>query len=232
MAPGIPVVRKESEGRVGNGMANRPTPARPNWAAYSRRPPSMKKAIPSGTKPRPSYVGAIESCEEFGRRLYAEPGSGGWARAEKKVVLGDAPNGFGIRRIYTFPRPPKSSISISCSRAPVELRRQTLSQPFPCPETWVMVRKDKLDEGKIERLVALLRSQAASNPPWQRTCEPKPTTSKPTKNGCAIPRFASWDFSWAPASLKLGANRVGQAQTLRHVLDRAWSQCHPLPSAL
>jgi hypothetical protein len=27
-----------------------------------------------------------------------------------------------------------------------------------------MVRKDKLDEGKIERLVALLRSQAASHP--------------------------------------------------------------------
>jgi hypothetical protein len=34
----------------------------------------------------------------------------------------------------------------------------------PAQKRWVMVRKDKLDQGKIERLIALLRSQAASRP--------------------------------------------------------------------
>ena len=29
-----------------------------------------------------------------------------------------------------------------------------------------------------------------------------------------------------------GELRVGQAQTLRHVLDRAWSQCHHCPPLL
>jgi hypothetical protein len=35
-----------------------------------------------------TYVGAIESAEEFGRRLYAEAWPRGWGGAKKKVVLG------------------------------------------------------------------------------------------------------------------------------------------------
>lgn len=36
-----------------------------------------------------SHVGAIENCEEFGRRLYAEAWRRGWGRADKRVMLGD-----------------------------------------------------------------------------------------------------------------------------------------------
>ena len=43
----------------------------------------MRKGI------RYETVGAIETAEEFGRRLYAEAWRRGWGRAEKKVVLGD-----------------------------------------------------------------------------------------------------------------------------------------------
>ena len=51
---GIPVVHRETEGRLGKQMATRRTRARPSWAAYSPRPRSMKKAILCGTKPRPA----------------------------------------------------------------------------------------------------------------------------------------------------------------------------------
>ena len=36
-----------------------------------------------------TYVGAIETAEEFGKRLYVEAWKRGWSRARKKVVLGD-----------------------------------------------------------------------------------------------------------------------------------------------
>jgi hypothetical protein len=36
-----------------------------------------------------TYTGAIESAEEFGRRIYAEAHGRGWSRALKKVVIGD-----------------------------------------------------------------------------------------------------------------------------------------------
>src|SRR5207245_222948 len=50
-----------------------------------------------------SYVGAIESCEEFGRRLYAEAWRRGWARADKKVVLGDGSEWIWNQAALHFP---------------------------------------------------------------------------------------------------------------------------------
>src|SRR5579859_39093 len=36
-----------------------------------------------------TYTGAIETAEEFGKRLYLEAWNRGWSRAQKKVVIGD-----------------------------------------------------------------------------------------------------------------------------------------------
>jgi len=45
--------------------------------------PYPRPAIPT------TYTGAIETAEEFGKRLYVEAWKRGWSRAEKKVVMGD-----------------------------------------------------------------------------------------------------------------------------------------------
>ncbi len=36
-----------------------------------------------------TYTGAIETAEQFGRRIYTEAHQRGWERAEKRVVIGD-----------------------------------------------------------------------------------------------------------------------------------------------
>ena len=36
-----------------------------------------------------TYTGAIETAEEFGKRIYLEAWNRGWSRAEVKVVMGD-----------------------------------------------------------------------------------------------------------------------------------------------
>ena len=36
-----------------------------------------------------TYCGAIETADEFGKRIYVEAWKRGWSRARKKVVLGD-----------------------------------------------------------------------------------------------------------------------------------------------
>jgi len=79
-----PVVRKESEGRAGKQDGQPAHTREASWAAYSRRPPSIEEGYPLGMKPRPDIVGAIESCEEFGRRRMPKPGSGAGRGAEKK----------------------------------------------------------------------------------------------------------------------------------------------------
>jgi hypothetical protein len=110
---GVPVVKKETKGRKGK-TDGQPAHAREvklgcvftqtGWdeEGYAIRDPDST-----------TYTGAIETAEEFGRRIYLEAWNRGWSRAQKKVVMGDAPNGFGTWPTSTFPARCKSSICIT-----------------------------------------------------------------------------------------------------------------------
>ncbi len=69
----------------------RPTGARAksSWDASSHRLHGTQKATPSAIRIRPPYTGAIETAEDFGKRIYLEAWNRGWSRAAKKVVIGD-----------------------------------------------------------------------------------------------------------------------------------------------
>ena len=88
---GVPMVRAETEGRIGKRDGQPATRAKRRWIVFSHKPQRIGKAAPYATKdPLPTW--AIETAEEFGLRLYAEAWQRGWARAEKKVAIGDGPD--------------------------------------------------------------------------------------------------------------------------------------------
>ncbi|HSP66381.1 MAG TPA: hypothetical protein VLN48_01560 [Bryobacteraceae bacterium] len=86
---GVPVVKKETEGRKGK-LDGLPAHTREvklgcvftqtGWdeEGFAIRDPATT-----------TYTGAIENAQQFGRRLYLEAWKRGWSRAEKKVVIGD-----------------------------------------------------------------------------------------------------------------------------------------------
>jgi hypothetical protein len=86
---GIPVVRKETEGRAGKYDGQPAHTREAKLGCVFTQTKVDEEGYPIRDEASTSYVGAIESCEEFGRRLYAEAWRRGWARAEKQVILGD-----------------------------------------------------------------------------------------------------------------------------------------------
>lgn len=86
---GVPVVKKETLGRQGK-IEGQPAHTREaklgcvftqtTWdeEGFALRDPGST-----------TYVGAIETAQEFGLRLYLEACKRGWSRAKKKVVIGD-----------------------------------------------------------------------------------------------------------------------------------------------
>jgi hypothetical protein len=196
---GIPVVRKESEGRVGKRDGQPAHTREAKLGCVFTHTTVDEQGYPQRDEASTSYVGGIESCEEFGRRLYAEAWQRGWARAETKVMLGDGAEWIWNQANLHFPEATQIVDLYHAREHLWNLGARLYPNDSPAQKRWVMVRKDKLDEGKIERLIGLLRSPATSRPRSQRTSAPKPTTSKTTKSACAIPSFASWDFSWVPA---------------------------------
>lgn len=148
---GVPVVKKETVGRQGK-IEGQPAHTREaklgcvftqtTWdeEGFALRDPGST-----------TYVAAIETAQEFGLRIYREACQRGWSRAEKKVVIGD-----GAEWI----------VDLYHARQHLwDLARKLFPNRQAEQERWMTTHKDELlDEGKIEELVASLRSLHPSNP--------------------------------------------------------------------
>jgi hypothetical protein len=156
---GIPVVKKETEGRKGKtdgqpahtreaklGCVFTPT----TWdeEGYAIRDPDST-----------TYTGAIETAEQFGKRLYREAWNRGWSRAEKKVVLGDGAEWIWNLADLHFPRAVQI-VDLYHARQHLWGLVRTLYPNDPANQQACMKvhQKRLLDKGKIEKLVVSLRS--------------------------------------------------------------------------
>ena len=161
---GIPVVRKETEGRAGKQDGQPAHTREVKLGCVFSQTRVDAEGYPVREEASTSYVGAIENCEEFGRRLYAEAWRRGWARADKKVVLGDGSEWIWNQAALHFPDA-THIVDLYHSREHLwTLAAKLYANDAPAQKRWVMVAKDKLDDGKIEDLVASLRALEASHP--------------------------------------------------------------------
>ena len=105
-----------------------------------------------------SYTGAIEDAVAFGRRIWSEALRRGWSRARKKVVLGDGASWIWNLSHEYFP----GAVEIVDLYHAREHLWELAAKVFPRDEKrrqgWVRRLKKKLDAGRIESLVAALRS--------------------------------------------------------------------------
>lgn len=162
---GVPVVKKETEGRKGK------TPGQP---AHTREAKLECVFTQTGwdeegfairNPDSTTYTGAIETAEEFGRRLYLEAWNRGWSRAIKKVVIGDGAE--WIRNIAELHFPGAVHIvDLYHARQHLwDVARALYPNDSVSQKAWMKVHQKRLlDKGKIEKLVLALRSLLCNNP--------------------------------------------------------------------
>jgi uncharacterized protein UPF0236 len=160
---GVPVVKKETLGRQGK---NEGQPAhtrevklgcvftQTHWdeEGYAIRDPDTT-----------TYVGAIETAEEFGKRLYVEAWKRGWSRAQKKVVLGDGAEWIWNLAHQHFPAAIQIVDLFHARQHLWELVRKLYPNDEVQQKRWIRVQQNRLDKGKIEKLVFALRSIQTTN---------------------------------------------------------------------
>ena len=107
---GVPVVKKETAGRPGklDGLPAHTRELKLGCVFTQTRWDQEGYAIRDTDST--TYTGAIETAEQFGKRLYVEAWKRGWSRAEKKWSSAMAPSGSGTSPKRTSPAPFKSSI--------------------------------------------------------------------------------------------------------------------------
>jgi hypothetical protein len=156
---GVPVVKKETVGRKGK-TDGQPAHTREvklgcvftqtNWdeEGYAVRDPDST-----------TYTGAIETAEEFGKRIYLEAWNRGWSRAGKKVVMGDGAEWIWNLAYQYFPGALQIVDLYHARQHLWELARKLHPNNQASQKAWMKVHQKRLlDKGKIEKLVVALRS--------------------------------------------------------------------------
>lgn len=155
---GVPVVKKETVGRQGKteGQPAHTREAKLGCVFTQTRWDQEGYAIrdPDST----TYVGAIETAEEFGKRIYLEAWKRGWSRAEKKVVMGDGAEWIWNLADQYFPGATQIVDLFHARQHLWELARKLHPNDESGQNRWMMIHQDLLDNCKIKKLVTSLRS--------------------------------------------------------------------------
>ena len=162
---GVPVVKKETEGRKGK-MDGQPAHTREaKLGCVFTQTAWDEEGYPIRDPESTTYTGAIETAEEFGKRLYLEAWKRGWSRAEKKVVMGDGAEWIWNLAELHFPGAVQIVDLYHARQHLWELARKLYPNDEASQKAWIKAHQKRLlDKGKIEKLVLAIRSIHSTNP--------------------------------------------------------------------
>lgn len=161
---GVPVVKKETVGRPGkNGQPAHTREVK--LGCVFTQTGWDKEGFAIRDLDSTTYTGAIETAEEFGKRIYVEAWKRGWSRAEKKVVMGDGAEWIWNLAEQHFPGAVQIVDLYHARQHLWELARKLHPNDAVSQKLWIKVHQKRLlDKGKVEKLVTALRSIDSVHP--------------------------------------------------------------------
>lgn len=161
---GVPVLKKETVGREGQREGHPAHTREAKLGCVFTQSEWDQKGYPLREADSTTYTGAIETADDFGKRLYQEAGKRGWGRAQKKVVMGDGAEWIWNIADEHFPGGVQI-VDLDHARQHLwELARKLHPSDEVKQKRWMMIQQHRLDRGKIEKLLLVLRSTDTANP--------------------------------------------------------------------
>ena len=154
---GVPVVRRETEGRRGKQESGQAKTREAKLGCVFTQTRVDDQGQPVRDEDSTSYVGAIETAEEFGPRIYSEAVRRGLYQAQLVVVLGDgSPWIWGIAEEH-FPGAIQI-VDLYHAREHLAHLAQIVYGPTRSEgKPWAAARSQELDAGKVEAVIGALR---------------------------------------------------------------------------
>ena len=162
---GVPVVKKETVGRQGKTEGQPAHTREVKLGCIFTQTAWDKEGYPIRDPDSTTYTGAMESAEEFGRRIYAQTCGRGWSRALKKVVIGDGAEWIWNLVALHFSEAIQIVDLYHARQHLWEVARKLYPNNEGKQKAWMKIHQKRLlDRGKIEKLVGALRSIESDNP--------------------------------------------------------------------
>jgi len=157
----VPVVPAETEGRTGRTEGQRARTRECKLGCVFTQTTVDHEGWAIRDSDSTTYVGAIETAEEFGFRIYSEAWRRGWEWARLKVVIGDGAVWIWNLANQHFPGAIQIVDLYHARQHLWEIAALLHPNDPVAKKSWIAPMKDLLDKGEIELLVACLREIAA-----------------------------------------------------------------------
>lgn len=161
---GLPVVPSETEGRVGKVDGERAHTREAKVGCVFTQTTINSKGRPMRDACSTTYTGAIETAEEFGRRIYAEAYGRGCEAARKIVVIGDGAPWIWNLADEHFPRAIQIVDLFHARQHIWDLSAKLFTTNRSQSRPWAKMMVKKLNRGQVVSLVKDLKTLKPKNP--------------------------------------------------------------------
>jgi hypothetical protein len=213
---GVPVVKKETVGRQGKSEGQPAHTREVKLGCVFTQTTWDKEGYAIRDPDSTTYTGAIESAEEFGRRIYAEAYGRGWSRALQKVVIGD-----GAEWIWNLVGLHFSDalqiVDLYHARQHLwEVARRLYPNEEKKQKAWMKIHQKRLlDRGKIEKLVGALRSIESDNPEVAKKIRTEADYFERNRERMRYPKFRRQHLFVGSGVIEAGCKTVVAARLKR-----------------
>lgn len=153
---GVPVVARETEGRKGKDPTGKAKTREAKLGCVFTQTKVDEEGYAVRDEDSTTYVGAIEEAELFGPRIYTEAVRRGLLRARQIIVLGDGARWIRAIAEEHFPGAIQI-VDLYHAREHLEkVARLLFGEKGPAYEAWVSARRDELDAGHVEAVIAAM----------------------------------------------------------------------------
>jgi hypothetical protein len=160
---GVPVVRRETEGRKGKDETGKAKTREAKLGCVFTQTTLDENQRPVRDEHSTTYVGAIETAEAFGTRIYAEAIRRGVTRAAQVIVLGDGAHWiWGIAEEHFYGA--IQIVDLYHAREHLALIANLVYGTGAIKsKEWMEARREQLDAGDVEAVIASVHRLRPSN---------------------------------------------------------------------
>lgn len=162
---GVPAVPKETRGRAGKAADAIAKTREAKLGCVFTQFHFDAQGWPVRDPASTTYVGAIETAEQFGPRLHAEALRRGLTPTTTAIVLGDGAPWIWNRADEHFPGAVQI-VDLYHAREHLEaVGRLAFGSGTAAGQAWVAARRDELDDGDVDVIIAEMRKLPVASDP-------------------------------------------------------------------
>jgi hypothetical protein len=205
---GVPVVPHETEGRRGKDETGRAKTREAKLGCVFTQTTVDDQGRPLRDPGSTTYVGAIETAEQFGPRIYAEALRRGLKRAKRVVVLGDG--AVWIRNIVEehFPGAIQIVDLFHARQHLAELGKIVYGAANPKSKDWAAGRSEQLDEGNVAAILKALKRLRPRLPAVQKAVYEAATYFQTNSERMLYAQFRSQSFFVGSGVVEAGCKSI------------------------